>query len=267
MYVLYFFHYSLAVAIRDAIVELYAEFISDDGTNVDYIGMKESPKFAAYVHLAQELQRTEIITMADNEKVSFFINIYNAMVIHSFVIHGAPTSLLKRYRFYNSTSYMIGGFYFSLNDIESGILRANRKPVATFSVPFKKNDPRFHISLKNSEVRVHFALNCGAQSCPPIKTYSDERLDEELDIATESFLENGGVIIDIAKKEIRPSKIFQWYKVDFGGSNESVVDWIFDHLHKQNLKDDIKSVRQTAGYKIVYQPYNWDLNTKKKSSL
>ena len=43
--------------------------------------------------------------------------------------------------------------------------------------------------------RIHFALNCGAVSCPPIAVYEGESLDEQLDIATEGFLE-GNTIVD-----------------------------------------------------------------------
>jgi len=63
---------------------------------------------------------------------------------------------------------------YSLNDIENGILRSNRKPVAAFRRPFSNSDIRRHIALKECEPRVHFALVCGAKSCPPIKTYSAE---------------------------------------------------------------------------------------------
>ena len=43
-----------------------------------------------------------------------------------------------------------------------------------FSRPFGKSDPRLAIALEECEPLVHFALVCGAKSCPPIKTYSAE---------------------------------------------------------------------------------------------
>ncbi len=42
----------------------------------------------------------------------------------------------------------------------------------TFRTPFKKSDPRLSIALESVDPRIHFALNCGAKSCPPIKTFS-----------------------------------------------------------------------------------------------
>jgi hypothetical protein len=61
---------------------------------------------------------------------------------------------------------------YSLHDIESGILRANRKAVASFFRPFSKHDPRLAFALPEPEPMIHFALVCGAKSCPPIKTYT-----------------------------------------------------------------------------------------------
>ena len=59
-----------------------------------------------------------------------------------------------------------------MNEIENGVLRANRKALGAFKKRFGKNDPRLKVSLEECESRVHFALVCGAKSCPPIKTYS-----------------------------------------------------------------------------------------------
>ena len=41
-----------------------------------------------------------------------------------------------------------------------------------FSLPLKKTDPRLKVALETPEPLIHFALVCGAKSCPPIKTYS-----------------------------------------------------------------------------------------------
>ena len=83
---------------------------------------------------------------------------------------------LSRLKFYAKSSYNIGGFAFNLNDIENGVLRANRvSAVPMTSIPFGPSDPRLQISLKVVDPRIHFALNCGAQSWPPcIKLWGPE---------------------------------------------------------------------------------------------
>lgn len=45
-------------------------------------------------------------------------------------------------------------------------------PLGMFFRPFYTNDPRLPIALEQHEPYIHFALVCGAKSCPPIKTYS-----------------------------------------------------------------------------------------------
>ena len=44
--------------------------------------------------------------------------------------------------------------------------------------PFGEGDPRLSLALERAEPRIHFALNCGAKSCPPIKTYSADSVSQ-----------------------------------------------------------------------------------------
>lgn len=46
-------------------------------------------------------------------------------------------------QFFNQISYIIGGRVFTLNDMENGVLRANRKPIAALRRPFSRDDPRY----------------------------------------------------------------------------------------------------------------------------
>ena len=71
-------------------------------------------------------------------------------------------------------SYVIGGLVYSLNDMENGVLRANRKPLGALRRPFSRSDMRLQIALKECDPRIHFALVCGGKSCPPVKTYTAE---------------------------------------------------------------------------------------------
>ena len=60
------------------------------------------------------------------------------------------------------------------------MLRANKKAAGGFFLPFAKGDPRLAVSLSYPEPRIHFALVCGAKSCPAIKTYRAKDVDETL---------------------------------------------------------------------------------------
>ena len=56
--------------------------------------------------------------------------------------------------------------------------------------PFSSADPRMKIILPEVDPRIHFALNCGAKSCPPIKTFSGDQVQAQLNLAANAYLEN-----------------------------------------------------------------------------
>lgn len=78
------------------------------------------------------------------------------------------------------------------DDIEHGILRSNAIAPASIGAllklpflarpQFKKGDPRREYVVSPVDPRIHFALVCGAKSCPPIKLYTPDNLDEGLQV-------------------------------------------------------------------------------------
>lgn len=60
--------------------------------------MSANPVFERYAELAIQLQRVELLSLSREEKLAFFINIYNALVIHGYLRLGAPTNMWQRYR-------------------------------------------------------------------------------------------------------------------------------------------------------------------------
>jgi hypothetical protein len=126
------------------------------------------------------------------ERIAFFINTYNALIVHGTVVHGTPSNLLKRLKFFGSCIYSIGGVNYSADDIEHGILRANATSPASVGAllglpilkkpQFRDGDPRRSVVVDPMDPRIHFALVCGAQSCPPIKLYTPDNLEQGLQV-------------------------------------------------------------------------------------
>ncbi|XP_046848740.1 uncharacterized protein LOC124442286 isoform X2 [Xenia sp. Carnegie-2017] len=249
-------------SLRKFILQLYAKYLSKDGKGVDYTAMKYSSEFKAYVNHTAELKRVQLEELTKEEKLAFFINTYNALVIHANVVNGPPVSLMQRYRFFNVVSYIIGGHKYSLHEIESGILRANRRPVASFFRPFSKTDPRLAFALQEPEPLIHFALVCGAKSCPPIKTYTPQDIYEEMKLAGEAFLEGRWLSNHSGKREVKLSMIFKWYKEDFGYDKNEVVLWVYDHMGECQKKKDLAELLVTGDFKLTHMSYNWSLNSK-----
>uniref|UniRef100_A0A8C7CKX1 Zgc:152951 n=2 Tax=Oncorhynchus kisutch TaxID=8019 RepID=A0A8C7CKX1_ONCKI len=252
----------LSAILRNMILKLFSEYLSSDGKCVDYKAMSLSPVFERYCELAVQLQRVELLSLTREEKLAFFINTYNALVIHGNVRMGAPTNTWQRYKFFNYVSYLIGGEVFTLQDIENGVLRGNRKGVAQLLKPFSKTDPRLQVALPDAEPLIHFALNCGAMGCPPIKTYTPQDIDSQLRTAAESFLENDdGCVVDSEKGEVRLSQIFKWYKADFGGTDEKLLNWILEHMGDSPKRSSLQSVLSSGKIKVSYMPYDWSTNS------
>ncbi|XP_060910151.1 uncharacterized protein zgc:152951 [Labrus mixtus] len=252
----------LSLLLRELILKLFSEHLSADGKSVDYKGMSVSPAFERYCELAIQLQRVELLSLSREEKLAFFINIYNALVIHGYLRMGAPTNMWQRYRFFNYVSYLIGGEVFTLQDIENGVLRGNRKGMAQLLKPFSKTDPRLQVALPDAEPLIHFALNCGAKGCPPIKTYTPQDIDSQLRTAAEAFLENDdGCMVDSGKKEVRLSQIFKWYKADFGGTDEKLLKWVVEHMSDSPKKTSLQGVLSAGKTKVSFLPYDWSTNS------
>ncbi|XP_061735910.1 uncharacterized protein zgc:152951 isoform X3 [Nerophis ophidion] len=252
----------LSLLLRDLILKLFSDHLSADGKSVDYKGMSASPAFERYCELAIQLQRVELLSLSREEKLAFFINVYNALVIHGYLRLGAPTNMWQRYRFFNYVSYLIGGEVFTLQDIENGVLRGNRKGVAQLRRPFSKTDPRLQVALPDAEPLIHFALNCGAKGCPPIKTYTPQDIDSELRTAAEAFLENDDAcMVDSGKKEVHLSQIFKWYKADFGGTDEKLLKWVLAHMSDSPKKTSLQGVISAGKTKVSFLPYDWSSNS------
>eukprot|EP00095_Tigriopus_kingsejongensis_P004820 maker-scaffold769_size100554-snap-gene-0.19 protein:Tk04820 transcript:maker-scaffold769_size100554-snap-gene-0.19-mRNA-1 annotation:"PREDICTED: uncharacterized protein LOC102804375" len=254
----------IAENLRKLILKLFGDYLSKDGRTVDYKGIATSKSFVAYKRMTLELQRVEVENISREERLAFFINVYNALVIHGNVEKGTPSNMWQRYRFFSTIAYNLGGHVYSLNDIENGILRANRGSMGTLYItPFSKEDPRLKLALDKPEPRIHFALNCGAKSCPPIKTFEAEEIDKQLDVATESFLENDdAVLVKVEESTVFLSMLFKWYHKDFGKDKDEILKWIYDRTTDEDKKKRLGEVIQSTECKVDYIAYDWGHNRK-----
>jgi hypothetical protein len=73
-----------------------------------------------------------------------------------------------------------------------------------------------------------------------------------------SFINSPQVKISPAERTIFISMIFKWYKVDFGGSDASLLDTILTFLDDGEPKTFLKQNKERI--RIKYLPYDWNLN-------
>lgn len=116
--------------IRKKMLMIKGSAMSEDGSSVDYTKVRESEGFAEYTQLVKQLKFVDMGQLSADEMKAFLINIYNSLVIHS-IINGLLNpakagSTVDRVTLYATASYNIGNMIYSLNDMENGLLRANR---------------------------------------------------------------------------------------------------------------------------------------------
>ncbi|KNC85174.1 hypothetical protein SARC_02631 [Sphaeroforma arctica JP610] len=202
--------------------------------------------------------------MSEVELMAFFLNVYNMLTVHG-LTKLRPATVLAVKNFWENTCYNIGGDIYSLDIIEHGILRRNKVHPDGKKTALPEGDPRATL-LSTADPRIHFALNCGAKSCPPIRIYSEMTLERGLNAATRNFVENN-TKIDMAKQEITISQLFQWYKADFGESIADVMAFIETYL-PEDEEDELRTQYMTLKQKVDrgetvsvgYAQYKWALN-------
>jgi len=183
---------------------------------------------------------------------AFGINVYNLMIKVAFYSVGAAQTNLHRLHFFNNVQFNVGGLLYSLSDWEHGFLRGNKKAPFTLRLPFGERDTRLAFVVQNPDARIHFALNCGARSCPPVRFYTSTNLDAELNIVARSFCEDNVQIRDDGVLHL--SKIFGWYASDFGGKSQ-LSQAVLPYLTQ--TKSQQLEQRKQGKIKIQYIPYDW----------
>lgn len=200
---------------------------------------------AKLLEYLNRMERVDAGALPRDEAMAYWINVYNAAMLQ-LVLDAYPIKSPKDLGGLLGTTwekkvFRAGGERISLDHIENGILRA-----------------------KYPDARIHFALNCAARSCPPLRAepYVADRLDEQLEDATRSFLADPAhVLVELGKKpKLTVSKLFDWYAADFVAAAGSVPAYVAKYASQLPL-----TTPDGAGieWKVAYADYDWALNEAK----
>lgn len=242
---------------------LKAAAIDESGRHVAYDRLRATEAYREYrASYAPRLRQVDPGTLAGREaRLAFWINLYNVLVIDAVIAFGVRHSVaegrLDMLRFFRRAAYDVGGQRMSLEDIEHGILRANRGSLYLPGPQFGASDPRRRWVIAPMDPRIHLALNCASRSCPPIGVYDADHIDAQLDLAARNFIAHE-VQVDPASGTVSLSSIFRWYAGDFGGQ-AGVIDFLVRHMPEGPGRDWLEANRARA--RLVYTPYDWSLNT------
>ncbi|KAJ0614600.1 hypothetical protein HanIR_Chr02g0064251 [Helianthus annuus] len=120
--------------------------------------------------LLGKLASVNLTSLSHQEKLAFWINIYNSCMMNAFLEHGIPESPEMVVQLMQKATINVGGHYLNAISIEHFILRLPFHSKYTFAKGVKNDEitARSVFGLELSEPLVTFALSCGSWSSPAV---------------------------------------------------------------------------------------------------
>ncbi|XP_052186804.1 uncharacterized protein LOC127797717 [Diospyros lotus] len=133
--------------------------------------------------------------MRHEEKIAFWINVHNSLVMHAFLVYGIPQNNLKRISLLLKAAYNVGGHTITVDMIQNSILgcrlpRPGQWLQALFfpKAKSKSRDTWKASALKHPEPRLYFALCSGSHSDPAVRMYTPKGVFQELEAAKDDYI-------------------------------------------------------------------------------
>lgn len=199
----------------------------EDG-KVDYASLQSDPS-----ELNRLYQQVADYSLKSNATdYPFYLNAYNIIVIKSVIDNSPIGSPMDVKGFFDGITHSVAGKTMTLNDLENKLIR-----------------PTYN------DARIHFALVCGAVGCPQLASYafSPDDIERQLNKRTAKAMDDHSFIrLDHDTKTVYISKIFEWYRGDFGSTDAEILAYI----------NKYRSATIPDTYKIDYYEYDWTLNAQ-----
>lgn len=212
---------------------------------VDYEEFAGSGTFKEYL---ESLEHADVSKLADRDRLAFWINAYNAYTI----------ALINKYEERASIKNIAEGVGFerAKGPWKQPIVKAGGKTYTLDEVEHEIIRKQFR------EPRIHFALVCAAMSCPLLRSeaYTGAKLDAQLDSQARGFVrdETRGSWVDTKKAIVHASRIFDWFKDDFGGNDAALGHYIAQYYPESPEKQLLLG----GHFKMEFLEYDWTLNSR-----
>jgi hypothetical protein len=210
---------------------------------MDYRGLKAHDA-RTLANLRQQLSRVNVSALTPQQQLAYWINVYNVNVVAVVVDH-YPVASIRNI----STDPLIRLNVFKQPVVPGGL--------SLDEIENKKIRERFH------DPRIHFAINCAARSCPPIRTeaYVGARIESQLDDQVRHFLANG-VHLDLKGDTlvITTTKILDWFSSDF----ESWAGGKARFIRRYVTPGQQRLIDKAGRVDFKYDDYDWALNDWKR---
>ncbi|XP_057953822.1 uncharacterized protein LOC131148107 [Malania oleifera] len=180
--------------------------------------------------LMNNLQKVDLRFLTYQEKLAFWINMYNACIMHGFLHYGVPSSPEILLRLLNKATLNIGGNMINAQAIEHFILR---KPTSSIMRENGEKDEKETIvrnlyGLESFDANVTFALCCGTRSSPAVRIYTAESVVAELEKSKLEYMQ-ASIVVTSTKKVAFP-ELLLGNMLDFAVDVDSLVKWVCQQL-------------------------------------
>jgi len=254
---------SPAEEIKRAVNTLRGHFYDNHRQRVNYRLIRGSGYYERFREIAADLAGFDPARLGnDAGRIAFWVNVYNAIVIHGVIELGIRDSMAEIPWFFRTVRYRVGPGAFTPHEIEHGILRGNARGGLLPRRPFGPRDPRRELVVRRPDPRVHFALVCGSRSCPPVEVFDPADLSDQLETAAKVFI-NATTRIDREAGTVAVSAIFRWYRADFPQQDADLIRDLARRLYNRELAEWLAKRAQRLS--LRYRPYDWRLNQTRRS--
>ena len=222
----------------DTVLKTYVE-----NGQVDYAGLKSNRReLDQYLSNLAAVDEKEFKTWPTTDRLAFLVNLYNGATLKLIVDH-YPVKSIKD----------IGGFF-------RGPWK--QRVVILFGKTITLNTLEHEIIRKQfDEPRVHAALVCAAQGCPPLRpeAYVGARLEAQLAEQMRTFLADSTKNhVNARSGKIALSRIFKWYGKDFTKGGKTLLGSLAPYWPDQAAA----RLKSRSDWDIAYTDYDWSLNER-----
>ncbi|RDX74319.1 hypothetical protein CR513_45951, partial [Mucuna pruriens] len=217
--------------------------------------------------LMSNLQTVDLKSLTNQQKLAFWINVYNACIMHGFIQYGVPSTPEKLLALINKATLNVGGNIINAQAIEHFILRkrdiSNTKEVQQKGEwEEKESVVRELFGLEFVDPNVTFALCCGTRSSPAVRIYTADGVTGELEKSKLDYLQAS--ILATSTKRIAFPELLLRNMVDFAADTDSLVEWVCSQLPtsgtlRKSMVDCFRGHTNVKASTIVEQiPYDYE---------
>ncbi|CAM6064891.1 unnamed protein product [Sphagnum tenellum] len=214
--------------------------------------------------LVEQLASVDPSHLSHDEKLAFWINLYNTLMMDGYLTYGIPQSELKFFSLLQKVAYTVGGHLFSAAMIEYSLLKSKSSathPQIMLSMALHRNKftEARKFGIDRPEPLINFALCCGTWSAPMLRIYTAEKVHMQLEDAFHNYTQ-ASVGISTTGKLLVP-KLLQRYAQNFVEDSD-LLDWICNLLPSSQVDVICECIQQQHHHifgssNITIVPFNF----------